>query len=146
MISWIPTCGMIHLRSRAFLCMLALVCITTASAVLLSTEGCISGTSITQPQDVVFPDSNVRYQQHVQPLLQLGCAFNGCHAGGTRIPLDTYFALFQTPGLVIPGKPESSILVQVITGTLPHTYPLTSITGNHKRGISTWVREGANNN
>ncbi len=108
--------------------------------------GCMSGTGITQPQDVIFPDSNVRYQQHVQPLLQLGCAFNGCHAAGARIPLDSYFALYQTPGLVIPGKPESSMLVQVITGTLPHTYPLVSITENHRRGMATWVREGAKNN
>jgi hypothetical protein len=54
--------------------------------------------------------------------------------------------LYQTPGLVIPGKPESSVLVQVIQGILPHTFPLQSINANHKKGMATWVREGANNN
>jgi hypothetical protein len=121
--------------SRSGVCICAvLIILFTLQGVL---SGCTSSTGITQPQDVVFPDSNVRFQQHVLPLLQLGCAFNGCHA---------YFSLYQTPGLVIPGKPESSVLVQVIQGILPHTFPLQSINANHKKGMATWVREGANNN
>ncbi|MFM8438088.1 MAG: hypothetical protein ACKOAX_06400 [Candidatus Kapaibacterium sp.] len=144
-------CQAWHATSRAFLARFPYAAVIATAALVTSLSpiaftGCMSGTGITQPQDVVFPDSNVRYLQHVQPLLQLGCAFNGCHAAGSRIPLDSYIALFQTPGLVIPGKPESSMLVQVITGVLPHTYPLVSITENHRRGIATWVREGANNN
>lgn len=130
--------------SRSGVCICAvLIMLFTLQGVL---SGCTSSTGITQPQDVVFPDSNVRFQQHVLPLLQLGCAFNGCHAYGSRIPLDSYFSLYQTPGLVIPGKPESSVLVQVIQGILPHTFPLQSINANHKKGMATWVREGANNN
>ena len=113
---------------------------------LISLASCNSGNTITQPRDVVFPDSNVSFVRHVQPLLQLGCAFNGCHAETSRIPLDSYVNLFRTPGLIVPGLPQNSMLWQVVAGQLPHTYPLSSLTPNHRTGISVWIREGALNN
>lgn len=97
-------------------------------------------------RDVVFPDSNVSYSRHVEPFLRLGCAFTGCHSSSDPIPLDSYVALFQTPGLVIPGHPERSRLNQVLDGILAHPPVLGSITDNQRRGMAQWVREGALNN
>ena len=110
-------------------------------------SSCNLTNTITRPQDVIFPTSKVSYSGQVEPFLRLGCAFEGCHSQNSTIPLDSYFNLYHTPGLVIAGKPESSTLTQVINGKLSHNYSLTSIvTENHRSGMSTWVREGALNN
>ncbi|MBL7998452.1 MAG: hypothetical protein JNL32_07435 [Candidatus Kapabacteria bacterium] len=110
-------------------------------------HSCGDGTIATKPSDIVFPDSNVSYQSHVQPFLNLTCAFSGCHADGTRIPLTSYIGLYQTPGLLIVGKPESSTLTQVLNGILPHNNSFQRVvTDNHKAGMTRWVRDGAKNN
>ncbi|MCX7937209.1 MAG: hypothetical protein N2971_05825 [Chlorobi bacterium] len=117
-----------------------------AVAILLST-GCQEGIVYRQPQDIVFPDSNVSYSRHVEPFLRLTCTFSGCHSASDRIPLDSYVALFQTPGLVIVGHPERSRLNQVLDGQLAHPPVFQHrITDNHRRGMAQWVREGALNN
>ncbi|MCS7303140.1 MAG: hypothetical protein NZ606_06880 [Candidatus Kapabacteria bacterium] len=117
-----------------------------AVVILLST-GCQEGIVYRQPQDIVFPDSNVSYSRHVEPFLRLTCTFSGCHSASDRIPLDSYVALFQTPGLVIVGQPERSRLNQVLDGQLAHPPVFQHrITDNHRRGMAQWVREGALNN
>lgn len=119
--------------------------ISVVAALLLGS--CEQGTVYRRPEDVVFPDSNVRYSRHVEPFLRLTCTFSGCHSSSDRIPLDSYVALFQTPGLVIAGHPERSRLNQVLEGQLAHPPVFQDrITDNHRRGMATWVREGAHNN
>ncbi len=105
---------------------------------------------ITNPNDIVFPDSNVSYQNHVQPLLSLSCAYTGCHNDETaaaNLKLTNYFALFQHAGLVVPLKPDNSTLIQTLEGTLPHraTY-YQNATDAQKKGMRLWVKEGAKNN
>ena len=108
---------------------------------------CEQGTVYRQPSDIVFPDSNVSYSRHVEPLLRLACTFSGCHSAQDQLPLDSYTALFQTPGLVIVGRPDLSRLNQVLEGRLSHPPVFQHrITENHRRGMATWVREGAQNN
>ncbi|MBF8247968.1 MAG: hypothetical protein HW374_768, partial [Bacteroidetes bacterium] len=55
-----------------------------------------------QPINVVFPDSNVSYSQHVEPLFQQGCAFGQCHgsasAGGLNLESPSYSKLIGRPG------------------------------------------------
>ncbi len=120
------------------------------SALLCIMSACSSCTSdaYTRAQDVVFPDSNVSYSRSVQPLMALGCAFNGCHGPYNQAPLDTYISIISgSAGMVIPYKPEQSKLVQVFQGKLNHTYSLgNTITENHKKGMARWVHEGAKNN
>lgn len=116
-----------------------------ALAVLLCS--CEQGTQYRRPQDIVFPDSGVSYLRHVRPFLDLTCAFSGCHSSSDYIPMDTYVALFQTPGLIIVGRPEQSRLNQVLEGRLAHAPVFQDrITDNHRRGTAQWVREGALNN
>ncbi|MBK9247796.1 MAG: hypothetical protein IPM69_06675 [Ignavibacteria bacterium] len=105
---------------------------------------------ITDPADIIFPDSNVSYQNHVQPLLTLSCAYSGCHNDETaaaNLRLTNYFALFQHAGLIVPLKPDNSTLIQTLEGTLPHraTYYQTA-TDAQKKGMRLWVKEGAKNN
>ncbi len=102
--------------------------------------------------DVVFPDSLVSFQGHVYPFIKETCSYQGCHsdetqAGGRRIT--DYFSYFETSnlGLIIPYKPDNSLLVQKIEGTSPHlTYVYWKINDNQKKGIRTWIAEGARNN
>ncbi len=106
---------------------------------------------ISSNREVVFPDSNVSFQEHVQPFLQVKCAYQGCHSAETRAGgrrMDDYFALFETynNGLVIPGKPEESRIVQVMRRNPPHLgyrFPYDYFTENHIQGIITWIEEGA---
>jgi hypothetical protein len=108
------------------------------------------GNTITDPSEIVFPDSNVSYRAHVLPLLSLSCAYIGCHndesaAGNLR--LTSYSVMFQHAGLIIPTKPDNSVLIQTIEGTLPHkaTYRQ-EFTANQIKGVRIWVLEGARNN
>ncbi len=105
---------------------------------------------LTDPRQVVFPDTDVSYQQHVQPLFNLTCTYSGCHSSDTRagnLALTTYMEFIDSPGLIIEGNPESSVLVQVLEGRLPHYVSFEErITQNHINGIRQWIKEGAQNN
>ncbi|MBM2816707.1 MAG: hypothetical protein HW421_3469 [Ignavibacteria bacterium] len=106
--------------------------------------------TITSSKDVVFPDSNIAFHGYVEPFLNVTCAYRGCHsnedkAGGIR--LTDYYGLYDGAaalGLVVPGKPDGSRLVQYLEGKLPHTYSQDwKVTDNHKKGIRQWIKEGA---
>ncbi len=82
----------------------------------------------TNSNDIIFPDSNVSYGQHVQPLFDRRCALSGCHDRGARmgdLSLESYSDATARPGVIVPGDPDASILVQ---------------------GIRQWILEGAQNN
>ena len=103
------------------------------------------------PSNVVFPTSNVRYSQHVQPLFNQACAFVGCHDDGVpqdQLKLTSWGSVTNFPGVVAPGQPELSTLVIRIEGTSGPRMPLTGnpLNQNQINGIRTWIVEGAMNN
>lgn len=122
---------------------------SAATAFLLLTS-CSSGV-VRSSQDIIFPSSNVSYQNHVQPFFDVTCAFAGCHssfnpAGG--LSLASYLDVMRRPGLVISGRPDQSLLIQVVDTQLPSSalHPFSfqqRITQNHITGLRTWIREGA---
>ncbi len=103
--------------------------------------------SISSPKDIIFPEKDVSYTAQVEPFLNLTCAFSGCHGIGSTngIYLNDYFQIINTPGLVVAGNPDGSLLNQIIEERKPHfTYfERSNITENHKKGIRQWVLEGA---
>ena len=110
------------------------------------------GTNIDDNSKIVFPDSNVSYVSQVQPLMKTTCAISGCHnrwdnAGG--IQLDEYIPTIIAEGstMVIPKSPDKSVLIQMVEEKLQH-YPVIYINfnDNHKKGLRTWISEGAKNN
>lgn len=120
-----------------------------AAALLLSLGACDD--SGTRPGDeIVFPDKDISYMAHVQPFFDLRCANYGCHEDQTRagsISLTSYVAMTERPGIVIPGDPESSLLLQKIDGRLPHPINVPIIiNSNQLAGIRQWIVEGAKNN
>ena len=104
---------------------------------------------------IVFPDSNVSYNDHVEPLFLSTCAIpGGCHAGDNPagdLSLETYndlsITIYRT---YIPGDPDNSRLVRAIEGTEPGIprMPLgrPPLNNNQVKGIRTWIKEGAKNN
>ncbi len=107
-------------------------------------------TGVDEPQDIVFPTSNVSYRTHVQPLFDVSCNFSGCHDNTTKagnLALLSYFNLLDRPGLISPGDSSRSLLVQVTSQRQPHFVPMSRlIFPEQALGIATWVQEGASNN
>ena len=105
---------------------------------------------ITSPDQIVFPQENVKYQQHVRPLLELTCAFSNCHDSETAaagVDVTGYFQLTSRAGLIIPGRPDNSLLIQILEGKQGHLLTFQNrITDAQKRGVRQWVLEGALNN
>ena len=119
-----------------------------AFALLLLLAACESGPS--EPGDVVFPESDVSYSRHVEPLFDVGCTFSGCHNSTDRagnLSLASYLDVINKPGVVVAGDSTHSLLVQVVRERQPHTFSISSIiTPQQARGIAVWVQEGALNN
>lgn len=107
---------------------------------------------VTNPSDIIFPDTNVSFRAHVLPFIALSCGIGGCHADinpAAGIRLTSYSTLmFDRANLIVPGKPDESLVVQILNGTFAHPWGFLQerISANHRRGIIQWVREGALNN
>ncbi len=102
--------------------------------------------------DESIPESNVSYTQHIQPIFDRKCTNAGCHndeyrAGG--LSLTSYANTVASYLVVAPGYPENSILVWAIERTSSNPMPPPSywpLTERERKGIITWVKEGAKNN
>jgi hypothetical protein len=125
-----------------------------AGTVLLAGWGCKDTVQPgDSPSNIVFPATSVSYQYHVQPLFNQACNFSGCHDSGVHtspLNLTQYGEVVLTiPGMVVPGKPDQSVLVFWIEGRVgtqrmpPGNQPLNT---NQINGIRTWIAEGAKNN
>ncbi len=108
--------------------------------------------SLQSSDSIVFPDSNVSFQNHVLPVLKSNCGLSYCHGEVSpqgNIAIYDYSSLTSSASgaLVIPFNPDGSLLVQIIEYTIPHNpnYQWT-FTSNHKKGIRIWISEGARNN
>jgi len=117
----------------------------------LLVASCDTGPTSGIPTNIVFPDQNVSYSGHVQPLFDASCATSGCHdefSQAGNLQLRSYFDLFRSSGIVLPGDSLRSILSQVMSDRLPHTAtPISFVADlNQRRGVSRWIHEGALNN
>lgn len=115
-------------------------------AVFIFIFGC-SDNMINSTDDVVFPEENISYQQHVEPFLKLTCAYGQCHdaTGLNGDDFTSYFMVMSSTGTVIPGNPEQSNLIQMIENPFRHPVFFYSgdINDNHITGMKKWVEEGA---
>lgn len=107
---------------------------------------------VNSDRSVIFPDSNVSYQNHVQLFLNLKCAYKYCHSSEDKADgrdMSNYFGLWETAnaGLVIAGEPEVSRLVQILRSNPAHRgnieFPAGYFSDNNINGIVTWIKEGA---
>ena len=114
-----------------------------------------SGNGVSTTASLVFPDSLISYRLNVEPFLNVKCAYSTCHSevdrkGGRSFA--TYNSLIfdaANSGLIVAGHPESSLLIQYLNGTFPHTnpyFPQNYINSNQINGMKKWILEGALNN
>jgi hypothetical protein len=115
--------------------------------VFLIVAGCGSG-DITSPQDIVFPQTNVSFRAHVQPLFTLSCNMQGCHdaprISNNNTDLTSWFGVRST-NVVTQAGDTACGLIRVIYGRQFHSGPI-NINNNHREGLKKWVLEGAQNN
>jgi hypothetical protein len=131
------------------LCVLILIFGGVLSIMSCKDEGTSTGTG-----DIVFPDSNISYGRHVQPLFDRGCAFSGCHGADTYpergYSLDTYQNARARAGVIIPYDPSGSLLIQAVEGRAPNVRKMppntTPLNQNQINGLRRWILEGAVNN
>jgi hypothetical protein len=110
--------------------------------------GC-GANDISNPNDIVFPDTNVSFTQHVQPFLTLSCDSYGCHdqsrSDNKFVALNS-FADIRTINVVNQPGDTTCNLVRIVKGIdITHAAPIHP-TDNQRRGITRWVREGAKDN
>lgn len=117
----------------------------------LSLDSCNTNTIIYN-DNVVFPDSNVSFNRHVYPFMKVTCSYQGCHSNETRAggrAMTEYYTYFETYnlGLVIPYKPDNSLLIQFLERKIQHSSIVYfTVNQNQIRGMRKWIEEGARNN
>jgi hypothetical protein len=105
---------------------------------------------------IVFPDSLVSFNKHVEPLFHQTCAAAGCHGGSQpaaklNLEIDTWHSLIDyLPPIVLVKNSNNSPLVMYIDGSNRRSpqMPLNSqpLTTNQINGVKKWIDEGAKNN
>lgn len=115
---------------------------------------------VTKIDEIVFPDSNISYAKHVQPLFFAACASAGCHEsarkgnienrGNDNLDLTLYAGLWNADYTIItPPDTSNSILVWCIEWRpILNIYPMppppkNQLSQNQIRGIKRWILEGA---
>jgi len=96
------------------------------------------------PNDIVFPPSNVSFSMHVQPLLNLSCNSQGCHGDDAQTKLTSWVGVRAINVVNQPGDTNCGLL-NVVFGKNPSHIPV-SVNDNHRQGLKQWVIEGAQNN
>ncbi len=132
---------------------LSLLAISLLLSSSLFNLACEDDTTEEKVNEIVFPETNVSYGKHVQPLFDRACAFAGCHGPDTFLErngfsLDSYQNMMNRIDIVTPGDPENSKLIWRVEGTNGQQMPLyrQPLNDNQKRGLRRWVAEGAHNN
>ena len=129
---------------------IVLILIACAVVVLYS---CSESTGPNEGFNLVFPDSNVSFSEHVGALFNARCT-GPCHAGGApeaglNLTSPSYGSIMNhIPRLVTAGQSNNSLLIQRLDGRIQPQMPFNStpITSNQLNGIKKWIDEGALNN
>ena len=118
---------------------------------LLINTGCDDTLTTEEVDNIVMPDSNVSYADHIAIVFELKCV--SCHNHSLKeggVDLSTWSGIVADPRIVFPGSDSTSVLVWTIE-YLPAVPPMPpfnygQLVLNHIQGIRTWIREGALNN
>ncbi|MCZ7610931.1 MAG: hypothetical protein M5U17_12300 [Ignavibacterium sp.] len=123
----------------------------TLSIVLIS---CDDTLTVEDVDSKPMPQSNISFAENIYPILQVKCAFSGCHAQpnpSKGLDLSTYSGVTADPGIVFPREPDLSKLVWTIEAIppfppMPPVGYAKPVTNEQIRGIKKWIAEGALNN
>lgn len=118
-------------------------------------QSCDDTLTVEDVDNIIIPDKDVSFSQHIYPILQVKCAFSGCHANpnaSNGLDLTTWANVTSDPNIVFPREPDLSRLIWAIEGNRPPIEPMPPVgysrpvTANQLKGIRTWIKEGASDN
>ena len=124
--------------------------IVVAVTFILLSQSCDDSLTSTEVDNIVMPDSNVSYINHIMPVFEVKCV--PCHNNTGRkeagLDLSSWASATLDPSIIARGSDSTSILVFAIEGFPPYAPmpPYGKLIENHIQGIRTWIREGALNN
>ena len=118
---------------------------------LLINTGCDDTLTTEQIDNIVMPDSNVSYAEHIAIVFELKCV--SCHSPSLKeggVDLSSWSGIIADQRIDFPGSDSTSVLVWTIEYRpgFPPMPPLQyrGLVPNHVEGVRTWIREGAKNN
>jgi hypothetical protein len=106
----------------------------------------------TEPTQIVYPDSNLSFNQHIYPILSGNCATSGCHESinpAKGLDLETLTPSFISVNgpTVIPFNAVQSRLYRLILasdmGTPRMPLNRAPLPTSQVEAIKTWINEGA---
>lgn len=106
---------------------------------------------IIKPDDslekIVFPETLISYNRHVQPVFNIACATSECHDVNTKasnLDLSDYLGIKQRfYDVVIVRDTAASRLIWYITGRSGSDQWHRPLNPNQVRGFKQWIMEGA---
>ena len=106
----------------------------------------------TEPEEFVYPDSNLSFIEHIQPIFQRDCATSGCHISPSPpngLDLETLTPTFTSINgpVVIAFDADQSRLYRVLVSDYLGISRMPKGRGplstNKIKAIRTWINEGA---
>ncbi|MCK5452924.1 MAG: hypothetical protein KAJ16_01110 [Calditrichia bacterium] len=106
----------------------------------------------TEPEEFIYPDSNLSFIDHIQPIFQRDCATSGCHTGTppqNGLDLGTLTPTFMSNNgpVVIAFDADHSRLYRVLLSDYLGISRMPRGRGPLSTGkitaIRTWINEGA---
>jgi hypothetical protein len=119
---------------------------------LILVTACDDTIKVTDLDNIKIPSSNVSYAKYIQPVFTAKCANAGCHDDQNRadgLSLTSWSNATSNFQIVAPAFPQNSRLVWRINGTAGILMPpigYWALNKNQIDGITTWIKEGAQNN
>lgn len=124
------------------------------TVLLIPFSGCDDTITVVDVDNKIIPDKDVSFAEHIYPVLQVKCAFSGCHESAnpaSGLDLTSWASTTADQNIVLRGEPDLSRLIWAVEGRsgFPPMPPIGSsrpLTLNQIKGFRTWVLEGAKNN
>ena len=108
--------------------------------------------SSNEPQEIVYPDSNLSFIEHIQPIFQRDCANSGCHTSvspASGLDLETLTPTFISNNgpVVITFNADQSRLYLVLLSDYMGISRMPNgrapLSAYKIKAIRTWIDEGA---
>ena len=99
-----------------------------------------TGAEITRP---------VSFASDIIPIFNSSCSVSGCHSAGGKAPdltTSNAFNNLATGNFINISSPESSVILQWMTGKKSTPMPVGGINKDYNALVLAWIKQGAQNN